>query len=85
MKGLVRLWVIVYVGGTLAACGQKGPLVLPDVAAKRKHAVPTLPAPATPNNTGVVSPAPADANPATTPAPPASSAAPEPSPTPPQP
>jgi predicted small lipoprotein YifL len=90
MKGLVRLWVIVYLTGALTACGQKGPLVLPDAAAKRKHTLPTLPGTATPKNSADTRPAPADANPATTPAPPASptpqpSPSPQPSPITPQP
>ena len=77
MKCLARLWVIVYLTGALAACGQKGPLVLPDAAPKHKHTVPTLPGAAKP-------PAPANTGPATTPVPPAGQA-PQPAPTPPQP
>jgi predicted small lipoprotein YifL len=73
MKCLVRTGLIVYVAGTLLACGQKGPLVLPDAAAKRKHTLPTLPAPGGSKNTEH-GPAPAPGNPATSPAPPASPA-----------
>jgi predicted small lipoprotein YifL len=83
MKCLGRLWVIMYLAGALAACGQKGPLVLPD-APKRKHTTPTMPGAAKPQSTGESSPAPADAKPATSPAPPANPS-PQPAQTPPQP
>ncbi len=73
MKCLVKTVLIVYAAGTLLACGQKGPLVLPDTAAKHKHSIPTLPAAGTPKSTDK-SPAPAPSNPATGAAPPASPA-----------
>jgi predicted small lipoprotein YifL len=73
MKSLASACFVVYVAGTLAACGQKGPLVLPD-APKRKHAIPSLPNSAKPNGAENASPAPAESGPATSPAPPSSTA-----------
>jgi predicted small lipoprotein YifL len=48
MKCLQRGTVIVALGGLLLACGQKGPLVLPD-APKHKRSVPPLASPVRPN------------------------------------
>jgi predicted small lipoprotein YifL len=48
MKSLQRGTVIVALGGLLLACGQKGPLVLPD-APKHKRSVAPLSSPAKPN------------------------------------
>ncbi|HEY4444534.1 MAG TPA: lipoprotein [Steroidobacteraceae bacterium] len=61
---IVRLWIPVCLAGLVVACGQKGPLVLPD-APKHKKAVPSPRAPATPAPT---TPAPTTPGP-TTPAP----------------
>jgi predicted small lipoprotein YifL len=66
MKCLQRGTIIVALGGLLLACGQKGPLVLPD-APKHKRTVPPLASPAKPNGSS----APSSPNPAGEPSVPA--------------
>jgi predicted small lipoprotein YifL len=78
MKCLVKTGLIVSVACGLLACGQKGPLVLPDAAAKRKHTIPTLPATGAAKSSDK-NPAPVEANPA-----PPASPTPTPNSTPPQ-
>jgi predicted small lipoprotein YifL len=60
----------VCLAGALLACGQKGPLVMPD-AQKHKRTIPTLPGapPKATGGSGTPKPAPSDGT-ATTPAPP---------------
>jgi predicted small lipoprotein YifL len=79
----------VCLAGALLACGQKGPLVMPD-AQKHKRTIPTLPgAPAKPTGGSTPKPAPSDgtattpASPAPAPAPPSTSTPATPDPTPP--
>jgi predicted small lipoprotein YifL len=62
--------MLICLAGTMLACGQKGPLVLPDEAAKHKRTIPAPPAakPAPAGEGTTTSPAPAPATPA--PAPP---------------
>jgi predicted small lipoprotein YifL len=60
MKCSLRGIVIVALAGLLLACGQKGPLVLPD-APKHKRGAPAQPAPApapAPPNTAAPDPSP---------------------------
>jgi len=74
MKCSLRAGLIVCAFIALCACGQKGPLVLPD-AVKRKHNIPVLPAAAAPKNKDSTA-APAESTPAANPA--GSSTAPQP-------
>jgi translation initiation factor IF-2 len=78
---LLRVLLLLGVAAASAACGQKGPLVLPDAQHPRKKvklpAAPKLPStsPATPDARGAPPPAPASApdapaGPAQSPAPP---------------
>jgi predicted small lipoprotein YifL len=66
MTCLQRGTIIVALGGLLLACGQKGPLVLPD-APKHKRTVPPLVSPVKPNSGSSV---PSPPNPAGAPNPP---------------
>jgi predicted small lipoprotein YifL len=75
---IAQFAVLVCLTGTILACGQKGPLVMPDQQ-KHKRVIPTLP-PAKPAN-GSAAPAPAGASPSV-PAAPASTPATEPANTP---
>jgi predicted small lipoprotein YifL len=70
MKCLQRGTIIVALGGLLLACGQKGPLVLPD-APKHKRTVPPLASPVKPIGSG----APSAPNPASAPSAPATAPA----------
>jgi predicted small lipoprotein YifL len=54
MKCLQRGTIIVALGGLLLACGQKGPLLLPD-APKHKRTVPPLASPVKPNGSSAPS------------------------------
>jgi predicted small lipoprotein YifL len=69
MKG-ARLLTIVSLTAVLLACGQKGPLVLPDKQ-KPKRAIPSTAKPATKPapSAAPADPAPADPAPSTTPTP----------------
>jgi predicted small lipoprotein YifL len=74
MKG-ARLFTIVSLTAVLLACGQKGPLVLPDKQ-KPKRAIPSTAKPAArpapspaPADPAPADPAPADPAPSTTPTP----------------
>jgi predicted small lipoprotein YifL len=83
---IAPLILSICLAGALLACGQKGPLVMPD-AQKHKRTIPTLPgAPAKPTGSGTPKPAPADgtattAPPAPAPAPPSPSTPAPPDPT----
>ncbi|HEX9404020.1 MAG TPA: lipoprotein [Steroidobacteraceae bacterium] len=65
---IVRLWIPVCLAGLVVACGQKGPLVLPDTPKHKKTVssprTPTAPAPTTPAPTAPAPTAPAPAPPA---------------------
>ncbi|HWY94798.1 MAG TPA: lipoprotein [Steroidobacteraceae bacterium] len=73
---IVRLWVPVCLAGLVVACGQKGPLVLPDTPKHKKTVssprTPTAPVPTAPVPTAPAPTTPAPTAPAAAPAPPAS-------------